>query len=176
MAEPLTIDQAKAHLEIVDDISRDALIADLITAAREYVEKETGHILVRRTLTRHFDGFSRFLELSHTPVVSITSVSYQDAAGATQTYAGAVYSLNRYPARIYPAINGWWPSLSRYGGVTVTYVAGYMPGEEPRALLQAMLLLLGTWFSQREAVSERGVQEVPFAVQSIISQYRMPGL
>src|SRR3546814_8828942 len=45
------------------------------------------------------------------------------------------------------------PAIGRNGYATVTYMAGYAPEEVPVALVQAMLLLIGHSFSNREAVS-----------------------
>ena len=60
--------------------------------------------------------------------------------------------------------------------VTVTYTAGYAAGEEPQSLIQAMLLLVGHFYANREAVTLGGTssapQEVPLAVESLCNQHR----
>ena len=174
MPEPITLATAKEHLGLVDDTSRDALITAQIKAAREWVENYTGHILVQRSVTDTFDRFTRFLELAKRPVVSVASVAYTDTAGNPQNYAGFVTAMGRYPLRVYPALDGWWPSIQTNTLITVTYTAGYAAGEEPQALLQAMLLLVGTWFAQREAHGTAAMAEAPFAVTSLCDQFRTP--
>jgi uncharacterized phiE125 gp8 family phage protein len=179
MAEPITLEQAKLQCALLDDDSRDELLEIYIEAARVWVENYTGHILVQREFTEQRDCFGRYLELQRRPVLAdpAPTIGYVDTAGTTQTYAGAVPSVDRFPARIYPALNGWWPSVGRNGSVTITYVAGYEPGEEPRPLLQAILLLVATWFEQRSSVViGQPASEIPFAVISLCDQYRTPSL
>jgi uncharacterized phiE125 gp8 family phage protein len=177
MAEPISVDEAKAHIGLLDDTSRDDLIEGYITAARMWVENHTGHVLVQREFTDTRDRFGRFIELHRRPVVLVDAITYTAADGTSQPYADGVYSIDRSPARIFPALNGWWPSLGRNGSVTVTYTAGYDPGQEPRPLLQAILLLVGHWWTNRETVViGAAVNEVPFAVESLCGQYRTPVL
>jgi uncharacterized phiE125 gp8 family phage protein len=176
MPEPVSLDEAKAHLG-VESGDWDTLIERLITAAREWVENYTGLVLVRRQMTQQFDTFGAYLALWRRPVVSIDGLSYFDVNGAEQTYSGAVERLNRFPVRIYPAAGTGWPSLSSDGGdVVVTYTVGCAAGEEPRTLLQAILLLVAHWFAHREAGAADDASEVPFAVTALCDQHRMPVL
>ena len=176
MAEPITLTQAKAHLRVTDT-SEDDYITALIPAARAWVENATGHVLVQRALTEQRDSFGDYIELHRRPIVSIDEVAYADTDGTAQTYADFVEQLDRFPARIYPELNGAWPSLWTYGGVTVTYTAGYEVGEEPPELIQAMYLLIGHWFATRVAVNVGNiVSQVPLAVESLVGHYSPPGL
>lgn len=168
--EPVSISDARAHLRLVDD-SEDALVESYIRAAREWVENYTGLVLVQREFVEHRDCFGRFIELYRHPIVpDSVSISYTDTSGASQSYAEPVYSIERRPARIYPALNGWWPSLGRNGGVEITYTAGFEEGEVPQALIQAILVLIGVWFENRS------MAEIPAAAHSLCDQYRMPTL
>jgi uncharacterized phiE125 gp8 family phage protein len=169
--EPVSVAEAKAHLRVVDD-SEDALIASYLKAARGWVENYTSHILVRRQITEQRDRFCRYIEINNRPVISVNEISYTDSDGMDAVYADFIASTAREPTRIYPALNGTFPTLGTNGEVTVTYTAGYAQGEEPQALLQAILLLVGHWFAYREAVSADDVKEVPFAVVSLCGPYR----
>src|SRR3546814_11207118 len=61
----------------------------------------------------------------------------------------------------------------RNGYATVTYTAGYAPEEVPVALVQAMLLLIGHSFSNREAVSVGNTgREIPLGVESLCIRHR----
>lgn len=177
MAEPVSLTLAKAQIGLVDDTSRDTLITGYIKAAREWVENYTGHILVQREVTDSFDRFTRYLELSKRPIVTVDEVAYTDTDEAQQTYSGFVAGITgRYPVRVYPAHNDWWPSTLANSQVIVTYTSGYEAGEEPQPLIQAMLLLVGHWFEHRAAAEQQAPTEVPFAVLSLCDQYRAPGL
>jgi uncharacterized phiE125 gp8 family phage protein len=168
--EPVSLATAKAQLRVLDD-SEDALICGYIRAAREWVENYTGHILVRRSISQAFNGFSSYLELYHRPVIDVGSIAYVDADGADQTLADFAVTTGRYPFRVYPDEQ---PSIEDNSSVIVTYEAGYAEGDEPQALIQATLLLIGHWYGNREAVTERSINEVPFAVRSLCDQYRTP--
>lgn len=45
-------------------------------------------------------------------------------------------------------------------------------GELPAMLLQAILLIAGHWYNQREAVSGVQMAEVPYTLQALIKPYR----
>lgn len=84
--------------------------------------------------------------------------------------------------------------LSIYSGAAKKYVetwtrrtlyqANADPGfdsDENRLLLDddirmAMLLLIGHWFANREAVSGNSLNEVPLAVEAILQPYRIYGV
>lgn len=176
MAEPVSLDTAKLQCRVLDD-SEDDLFEDvLIPAARQSVENMTGCVLVQREIVERRDCFGTYIELYRRPVVEDSvEVAYSDTDGADQDYANFVAQTGRDPARIYPAIGGEWPILSDYGGVVVTYTAGYDEGEVPPALIQAMLLLIGHWYDNREAVAIGDISnEIQLAVQSLCGQFWRP--
>lgn len=174
MAEPVSLTTAKAHLKVLDT-SEDALIASYIAAAREWVENYTGHILVQRQMVQAFDRFTAYLQLHQRPIVTVNSIAYTDSNGAAQTIASFVVADGRYPLRIYPAYNDWWPSFRANTLVEVTFTAGYAPGEEPQVLISALLIKL-------ELLEDRGrsAPEVTkareMALHSLCDQFRVPGL
>ena len=59
--------------------------------------------------------------------------------------------------------------------VRVVYTAGYGDAatDVPQAIRQAILLLVGAWYGQRESISPETVREVPFAVTALLSAYGM---
>src|SRR5690348_12085488 len=97
-AEPVTLSVSKNHLRVDTDLTADdALITSFLSAAREEAEAYTGASIVTQTWTATFNGFPdwrRPLRLARGPVRSITSISYVDPSGATQTLSSSVYSLN----------------------------------------------------------------------------------
>ncbi len=174
MAEPVSLALARAQCGIIaGDTSWDDLLNQFIPAAREFVENLTGHILLSRSLTSTVAGFGQYLELPHRPVTTLTSIVYTDTDGGAQTYAGAVPALARYPVRIYPSEDDGWPAIQSNSSIVVTYTAGYAAGSEPKALLQAMLLLIGHWFANRESVVIGVVStEVEMATRAICDMHR----
>jgi uncharacterized phiE125 gp8 family phage protein len=127
---------------------------------------------------------SMALRLPMPRLVSVTSITYLDVTGTLQTLDPATYNVDASsePARIVPAVNLTWPTTDYYipGSVKVTYVAGsYGDGEEvdtcPASIKQAILLLVGSWFVNWEAVSAAALKPVPMAVDALLNGYRFYG-
>lgn len=173
--EPVSLDQAKQQCRIeLDETEEDELIAGYISTARAWAEKRTGHILVRRSFTDHFDCFGRAIEIQRYPVISVTEILYNDEDDAEQEYEDGVERLDRIPAQILPALNECFPTLSARGGVSVAYIAGHADGEAPPEAIQAMLLLIGHWYRNREAiVSGTIVTRVPLAAEDLCDSIRL---
>lgn len=198
-AEPVTLDQAKAHLRVSFD-DEDDYITSLITAARQFIEKATNRAIFSRQMRLTLDYFplgytggsistttADFLTWYYRGVsirlpmpgcVSVESVSYIAADGTTKTIDSADYTVDTVsePARITPAPGYTWPSLQNYrpGQVIVDYTAGsYGDGVEvnncPRTITMAMLLLMGHWYEHREAVSDAKLTTVPLAVDALLA-------
>jgi uncharacterized phiE125 gp8 family phage protein len=158
--EPLTLADAKAHLR-VDVSDEDTLITSLISAARIYVEARTGRVLSQRAFTVELDGFpmnGEDIVLPFAPVSSIVSVSYFDTSGAAQPMvAGTNYrsALGLHLPRLrLPVTATEWPETANVSdAVSISLIAGYSGvNAVPETINQAMRLLVGHWFENREAV------------------------
>ena len=167
--EPISLEEAKAHLRVTDD-SEDALIELYVRAAREWVENYTGHTLLARTFTQRFNAWGDYLTLYHHPVTTVPTIEYDSADDDQAAFTDYAFSLGQRPMRIYPTSS--FPSLRSNGYITVTYTAGYAEGTVPDALIQAVLLTIGHWHTTRASVSEDAMQEVPLAVRSLCAAYR----
>lgn len=171
--EPLTIDEVKLHLRLNDDTTEDAWIADRIVAAREWCENYTGKALAWQTIELYGSGFpsGQGFRLPMAPIVSVTSVTYKDSAGTESTFTD--YIADTVNGWVVPAYGKSWPSFTPYpvNPVKVTYVAGY--DSAPQVVKQAMLLLIGHWYENREAVVIGTIStEIQFTVKALLSQYR----
>lgn len=147
-AEPVSLSVAKQHLRVLSS-DEDSLIALYITTAREWVETYSGHVLVKRPMTQAFRGWAPYLEIFHRPIVEVTGVAYVDQAGADQVLEGYAQTTGRYPFRIYPDDQ---PAIADNSTITVSFVAGYNPGEEPQVLVQAMLILIAGMYDNRGSI------------------------
>jgi uncharacterized phiE125 gp8 family phage protein len=117
------------------------------------------------------------IELPHNRVASVTSITYLDSNGDRQTLPSDSYNVDTtsIPARITPAQGLFWPILNNYipGSVEITYVASsYGDGTEvnkcPLTIVQAMLLLIGHWYQNREAASVLNLKNLPLAVDALL--------
>lgn len=148
--EPVSLSTAKTQVKVEHD-RHDSLICGYIRAAREWVEDYTGHILVKRTVSQSFNGFSSYLELNHRPVIDVDPIAYVDSDGADQTLADFAVTTGRYPFRVYPDEQ---PSIEENSSVTVTYEAGYEEGDEPQKFIQAMLVLITSMYDNGGRITD----------------------
>jgi uncharacterized phiE125 gp8 family phage protein len=169
--EPIDLAGAKSHLR-VDISDDDAYIEWLIVAARDMVERMSGLSLLTQTWKLYLDRWPRAtgefwpwaapawtILLPRFPVQSVTSIQWFGSDGSTNTVASTDYIVeppSRRPQRIAPAVGKSWPAMSLIpqGGVVVSFSAGFgaQPAVMPPTLRQAMLLLIGTWYENREDV------------------------
>src|SRR6185369_1494353 len=172
-AEPVSRAEAKAHVR-QDSTADDDQLDGLIKAARHYCERWTGRAFVTSTWALTLDCLpcgGDALRLPKSPAIAVSSITYTDTAGATQTLSSTLYQVDvtTEPARIIPAYGQVWPTTrSQLGAVTVTFTAGYGAASAvPQPIKQAMLLLIGSWYENREAVIKGTiVAELPMAVEA----------
>jgi len=173
--EPITLAEMKLHSRI-DGNDDDALINTLITAARQQLEQMASHKMVTQTLALSIDSLpdSGILYLEG-PVQSVSSIQYYDLDGDLQTWNSELYQVDTTanPGRVMPAYDEDWPDyLDDYNSIVVTYVAGYgNAAAVPAILKQAIEMLVGHWYNQRETVSETQNYEVPYAVDNIVKMF-----
>ena len=194
-AEPLSVDDAKAHLRIDHD-SDDGLIAAYIAVARDRAEQFLNRALISRTMLFTLSpsspptpqlgyvfnpvllalplGWPQILqqpiELPMPPVQSVTQVQQRHRDGTTITLdpASAYYAdtVNE-PARITLRTVGQ-PVGSDLG---VTYVAGYgdTPNTVPVSIVHAIKLILTFLYENRGDTDG----EMPRAAETLLWPYRM---
>lgn len=178
--EPVTLTEAKAHLRR-DDTADDTLIATLITAARQNLDGRDGWLgraLVTQTWDLTIDGaFPDEIAVPLPPLQSVTSVTYVDTDGATQTLATDQYRVltDRAPAMIVPAHGVTWPSTrDQKAAVTVRFVAGYGDADDvPAPIKAAMLLHIGTMYRDRESVNIGNIVNDLPTYAALLAPYRV---
>lgn len=177
--EPVTLAEARLHLR-VDETADDALITGLITAAREEIERRSWHALCTQTLELVLDAWpcNGVIRIPRPPLQSVTSVTYTDSAGAVTTWSSSDYIVagDKIPGEIVPGYGLTWPSTTLYPreAIRVRYTAGFgAAADVPQSLRQAVLLLVGTWYENREGIATSGAvpHAVPFAVDALVMNY-----
>jgi len=186
---PVSLADAKLHLR-VDIDEDDDLITALIGAATEHVEAATGRALVTRTVDFYAPSFpcnSGEIELPLSPVSSVTNLIFTDSAATAHTWTvsgtnllnelgtiNAHVDLVNAPPRLVLAYSQVWPSnvLKTANALKVRFVAGYGAATTvPLWAKQAMLLLIGTWYMQRESITidQRESLIVPHTVDLLLA-------
>jgi len=174
--EPLTINEVYSYPRLTGvDRTEELLLKGLITAAREYCEQITRRALATQTIEVYLDHFpcgDRF-ELPRPPLQSVISVKYTDSGGTENMMApGTDYLVDggSNAGKIVLPYGRSWPSFTPYSvnPIVVTYVAGYDAYNPiPRSIKLAMLLLIGHWYENREAVGNVGGR-IEYGVQSLL--------
>lgn len=179
--EPVSLDEAKAHVRFFSN-DDDAAISRLITAARMSAERFMGRAILTQTWELTTDmlpgGLDPICLPMAAPLQSVTHVKYYDTSGVQQTWSSANYivSAAKEPGTIRLAYNVAWPSYQlRPDSIAVRYVAGWTTAAlVPAAIKQAILLLVGHWFANREEVITGTIStRIDFAAEHLLSQYRL---
>lgn len=180
------IDNLKEHLTVATDVSDDdALITAYLNAAwalaeahtwRQFLTAEYRYTLLDFTAQqqglRHRMGS---ILIPRPALQSIVSVEYLDGDGATVELVedtDFIVDDENDIGAIWPAIDTSWPSVRRNHpkAVTITYTAGYGDtlADMPDMLLHAVKLQVGSWWMNRESVSEKAMKELPAATKALL--------
>ena len=179
-AEPLQVSEVRRHLSL-DDSYYDQYVSSLIEVTRAKVQAETHRQLVTATYDIELDSLpagQQTLPLPFGQLQSVTSVTYTDTAGASQTLSSSTYDVStaKEPGTIRPSYGEVWPAARiQQAAATVRFVCGYgSAGSVPQAIKHAMLLLIGHYFSNREETIV-GVMaaEIPQASAALLAPYKL---
>lgn len=180
--EPVSLAEAKLHLR-VDETADDDVIRNLIIAARKDIETLSMHALITQTWDLYLDSFPWESEiyLPMPPVQSVTGVYYTpDSTGVEATFTSTYYrtDIYGYPPKVVLKSSYSWPGdeLIEVNGVKVRFVAGF--GDEPsdvdQRLRQAVLLLVGHYYENRESIytGRNRPELLPLGIDRLVGDYR----
>lgn len=180
--EPISVSEAKSYLRL-DGTDHDAELEALITAARQYAEEQTGRAFITRTITLKMDNFLYTpLYLPQAPIQSVTSVTYYDTAGTSQTWSSSEYTVDTSsnPGRLQPAFGYSWPdTYDELNAITIVYLAGYGDAatDVPDIYRLLVKMLVSHFFEDRDMATSPPMHLLPLSIRSIISNnrvYEMP--
>lgn len=176
--EPVSLEEAKAHLRLAgsDD---DDYVSALIVAARLQVETAIRRVLIDQTWRVYRDDWPAdgSIDLPIAPVRSIVEIVVYDADGEPTTLAPTAWALDvaSVPARL--RLLGTGPAPGRpLNGIEIDVVAGYGPSgvAVPQSLRLAIMMLVARWFENREGA---GFGIVPSAVadafEALVAPHRV---
>ena len=164
--EPVTLEEAKAHLRLDSDAD-DAYVSALVTAARERVELFLRRALITQVFEYTLDGFpaspariyaTSVIDLPRPPLQSVESIKYIDTAGNVQTIAPEDYvadASSNEIGRVALAWNRFWPiTRCSINSVIIQFTAGYGDAGEdvPQAIRQGILIEVSNLYENREDV------------------------
>lgn len=163
--EPLTLEQARAHLKLDADLTAEnEEITDWIVAARELTEDFCKRTWVESTWLLSLDSFPEYaapddprIVLPMGPVLDVVRVSYTDQQGTVRDISDYQFARDTVPGWVAPPLNQGWPyARCGTGGVQIEYRAGYASGGSPTdasrvpaTVRQTMRAILATWYEHR---------------------------
>ena len=175
--DPVELDELKDHLRIGTTVmDEDANLYGLIRAANDWVEEFLNRSLVEQELELSLDTFpsgSDPIRPSFGPLVSVTTIKYDDVDEVEQTWANTKYKVDTasVPGRIVPAFNDSYPTaLTQINSVRVRYKAGYGTDVDdvPENIRRAVMMTAAHLYENREATIQANLMEVPMGVKGLL--------
>ena len=178
--EPVTREEAKNHcrVETNDD---DILISSLIIAAREYCEGFQNRAYCLQTWQLWLDKFPSkdWIDIPRPPLQSVDIIAYYGTDDIPVEFDDYFVDTESEPGRIILNYGKSWPSITLRpaNGVCITFTAGYGDncsdtGNIPQKVKQAILLLVGHWYENREAIGQPNLTDIPKGVDALLWQDR----
>lgn len=169
-AEAVTLADAKVQTRY-DGTANDGALNLFLAGAIAHVESYCGTPLAARTVTVKCDRFEDFIKFPIVPLGQVTSISYVDSAGTTQTLSTSVYDVRTdgLTASIALKDGQSWPSKQARSRITVTAQVGY--SEIPADVRHAILLMVGHFDINREAVTQE-MFALPMGVDALLANHR----
>lgn len=173
-AEPVDLAYAKSFLR-VDGAAEDAVISDMITAARLRVERMIRAALITRRQLYRTDTLSDSgVYLNHGPITAVHDVRVIDVDGVEVDLWPADYrvDLRAVPARMCLRSPRRWQQFgagAKYVEAEIDAGYGAAPADIPMPLRQAVLLLLAQSYEFR---SRDASPPVPMMVDALLMPYR----
>lgn len=172
----VSLAEAKAHLRVAH-LAEDALIQSLIDAAHDALdgyEGMLGRALAPQTWRLRWacpELRRGIIRLPLIPFVSVTTFAFDDENDAPQTLPSTQFKVRTADGfgQIEQALNAVWPTMRE---LRIDYLVGVSPTSDPNRTARiraAMLLMIGDWYSNRDAqVEGRMVFENP-AVRRLLA-------
>jgi uncharacterized phiE125 gp8 family phage protein len=182
--EPLTLAEAKLYLR-VDSTTENSLITGMIVSARQMVETYTRRALATQTWDFRYPWFMdtrRPLIVPKAPLQSVTSVTYLDEDGTSQTLGASNYAVRTFSGAVagrgYVELKDDVSLPSVYTDaimpVTVRAVCGYgVAADVPDGLKMAIYLMLGDLYEQRQETMMSVSSKTKTTTERLMSPYRI---
>ena len=180
--EPVTLAEARANSRVFHNAD-DGLVLSLISSAREVAESVLGRALVNRTYDLKCDGFPSAWSMPMAPLSSVTSITYSDTNGTSQTLAADQYQVisgggtpGCDAGRIVPAYGVTWPATrGTPEDVVVRFVAGYgaAASSVPSIFNHAIKIMIEDFYRIHGSyVTGTTVATIQTSAENLLAKYR----
>lgn len=174
-AEPVTLDEAKAHLK-VDTADDDALIGTLIAAARSRAEWHTGRAFLTQSWKLSLDAWpcAGGIEIPLPPLQAVTSITTYALNDTATVLDPSLYQVDTAsaPGRVALRFGVVPPvDLRRINAVEIAFTAGYGSAESdvPAPIREAILEFVANAYTNRGDTAG----ELPLDALALLAAYRV---
>lgn len=179
--EPITMTDIKDHLRIDTDVDLEAEeLNSYIAAARVWCETFQNRAYITQTWNWALDRWPRSpFEIPLPRLQSISSIKYYDTDETEADFGSAntIVDTISEPGRVSLGWNKTYPSttLRPINGIIIQFVAGYGDDEAavPDNIKQAIRLLAGHMYENREGTWIKAIDEIPLGIRSFLWQDRL---
>lgn len=176
--EPVTLDEAKAHVRITGS-SEDVLLSSLLLTSRLHVEAALSLALIAQTWTLLLDRWPRgdTVDIPLSPLQGVSAVRVKNALGAPVAIAPTNYlvDLASKPPRLVWG-GGVRPDPGvAINGIEIDILAGFgaTAASVPAPLKHAILMLTAHWYEHRDPVEIGSASaRIPDAISDLIQPFR----
>lgn len=179
LQEPIEMFDLKSFSKVHHDME-DELLDTFISAAREHAESFTRRSIAEQKWRYTLDGLpsEKFIKLPVPPLKSVESITLVNDEGEEHELQQGAYFVdtNSEPGRIMLGSGDFWQSFKPFpiSSVVIDFIAGYEPNSVPKSVQQAIRLLAGHMYDNREIITTSGtVNKVPFAFESLLYPHRV---
>ncbi|MBE0379181.1 head-tail connector protein [Pseudoalteromonas prydzensis] len=185
--EPFTVEELAAHTHADDD--HYDYLQSLVPRARKRFEQRSGRLLVEQTWQFAMPKFCKEIHLPYAPLRSITSIKYISNLGQLVTIDPSEYRVIEHglTAIITPKLGGHWPAVGFKvaDAVQIECVFGHASDIDDGTSIdesniidqgkydlakQAILVLIGDWFRNREDTAPVKLYDMPNAFKAIADE------
>jgi uncharacterized phiE125 gp8 family phage protein len=184
---PVTYNEIKAHLRLIDDVDQSYVNA-LVALATDVAEEYCNRAIRAQSYIMYLDNCpaEAAVRVPYPPLRSVTHIKYLNESGVLTTLATSEYNVDiiNEPGRIIlsPTSTGW-PLCQYYtpNSFIVTYAAGWATvAEVPEAIKAAIRMMVANYHEHRSEIAEiqnASVSKPWFAVlgvERLLNLYKIP--
>jgi uncharacterized phiE125 gp8 family phage protein len=180
--EPVSLEDAKAHLRLDTD-DDDQLVSAAIVAARVHVEATTRRRLIEQGWRVYLDAWprKRIVAIPVAPLIAVDAVTVYDLSGAPVVVDEGDYEVDAVsvPGRLVLSAPVPVTVGRAVNGIEIEITAGYGPSgvDVPAPLRQAIMMLVAHWYEHRgPAGYDLAAELPPFGFEAMVAPYRILSL